>query len=337
MENWDFQRSIASMQLQAQLGQEHGLSLADCLDGTGLTAAALADPAALVSAHQELRLVRNLVRALGHVPGLGLEAGTRYHFSAYGMLGFAVISSPNLRSALEVVLRFINLTYAYNHISAEQTAGEMSLLFEDGAIPADVRQFLLERDAAAALVWQREMFSSALMPRRVSLRCRRPAYAEQFTRIFGVEPQFDAARNEVVIDAALLDLPLPQANEPSRRMAEEQCRGLLAARKARGGLAGRVRDRILRQPGHIPGMDEVAGELLLTPRTLRRRLLDEGTSYKALTEEVRETLAEELLKTANLSVEQIAERLGYAEAASFIHAFKRWKGRPPHNYRLPAK
>ncbi|HWY25659.1 MAG TPA: helix-turn-helix transcriptional regulator, partial [Nevskia sp.] len=143
-----------------------------------------------------------------------------------------------------------------------------------------------------------------------------------------------AVRNEVALDAVLLDAPLPQANEPSRRMAEEQCRLLLTARKARSGLAERVRDRILRQPGQMPQMNAVAGELLLTPRTLRRRLLEEGTSYKALTDEVRETLAEELLSAAKLSVEQIAERLGYSEAASFIHAFKRWKGRPPHRYRL---
>jgi len=334
MEPWDFQRGIASMQLQAQLGVDHGLSLVACLDGTGLTPAQLADPAAVVSAHQELRLVRNLVRGLGEIPGLGLEAGTRYHFSAYGILGFAVVSSPNLRSALEVALRYLNLTYAYNRITAENTDGEMRLLFDDSAIPEEVRQFLLERDAAAALTLQREMFSSALVPLRLSLRGRRLAYTAQFTRLFGVEPRFAAARNELAMDAAVLDAPLPQANESSRRMAEEQCRKLLAARKARSGLAERVRDRILRQPGHIPGMNAVAGDLLLTPRTLRRRLLEEGTSYKALTDEVRETLAEELLSAARLSVEQIAERLGYAEAASFIHAFKRWKGQPPHSYRL---
>jgi len=334
METWDFQRGISSMQLQAQLGVERGLSLAACLDGTGLTPAQLADPAALVSAQQELRLVRNLVRGLAQVPGLGLEAGTRYHFSAYGILGFAIVSSPNLRSALEVALRYLNLTYAYNRITAETADGEMRLLFDDSAIPEDVRQFLLERDAAAALTLQREMFSSSLVPLRLSLRGRRLAYAAQFTRLFGVEPRFGAARNELAMDAAVLDAPLPQANESSRSMAEEQCRKLLAARKARSGLAERVRDRILRQPGHIPGMNAVAGELLLTPRTLRRRLLEEGTSYKALTDEVRETLAEELLSAARLSVEQIAERLGYAEAASFIHAFKRWKGQPPHSYRL---
>ncbi len=332
--HWDFQRGIASMQLQAQLGLDHGLSLDACLEGTGVTPAQLGDAAAVVGAHQELALVRNLVRRLGQVPGLGLEAGTRYHFTAYGILGFAIVSSRDLRSAMDVALRYLNLTYAYNHITGEESDGEMRLVFDDSAIPEDVRRFLLERDAAAAFTLQREMFSQALVPKALRLRGSRPAYAERYARLFGVEPQFGAARNEVALDGAVMGAPLPQANEVSRRMAEEQCRQLLAVRKARTGLAEKVRDQILRQPGHVPPMNTVAQKLLLTPRTLRRRLLEEGTSYKALTDEVRETLAEELLSAANLSVEQIAERLGYSEAASFIHAFKRWKGRPPHQYRL---
>ncbi|MDR3417589.1 MAG: AraC family transcriptional regulator [Nevskia sp.] len=334
MHNWDFQRGIASMQLQAQLGLEHGLPLSACLEGTGLSEVALADPAAVVGAHQELALVRNLVRHLGHVPGLGLEAGTRYHFTAYGILGFAIISSPDFRSAIEVALRYLNLTYAFIHIYAEPAPDEMRLVMDDRAVPEDVRQYLLERDASAAMLLQREMFAAPLAPRRLSLRGPRPSYAARFRELFGVEAEFGAERNEVALDAAVLHAPLPQANASSRRMAEEQCLKLLAARKARAGVAARVRDSILRHPGRMPDMDAVAAELLLTPRTLRRRLLEEGTSYKALADEVRETLAEELLTTAQLSVEQIADRLGYSEAASFIHAFKRWKGKPPHRYRL---
>jgi AraC-like DNA-binding protein len=334
MQDWDFQRGIASMQLQAQFGVELGLPLERCLEGTGLGPAELADTGLVVSAHQELRLVRNLVQGLEHIPGLGLDAGVRYHFTVYGILGFAVISSPDVRSAMDVALRYLSLTYAYNRIYAEEQDGELLLVFEDRAVPEDVRQFLLERDAAAALTLQREMFSAALVPRQLRLRGRPPAYAERFAALFGATPEFGAVRNELVFDAAMLDAPLPQANAASQRMAEEQCRRLLTARKARSGLAERVRDRILRQPAQIPDMPALAQELLMTPRTLRRRLLDEGTSYKALADEVRETLAEELLSAAQLSVEQIAERLGYAEPASFIHAFKRWKGRPPHRYRL---
>ena len=76
-----------------------------------------------------------------------------------------------------------------------------------------------------------------------------------------------------------------------------------------------------------------SGRPRMTPRTLRRRLLDEGTSYRALCDEAREALAEELLAAPLLAVERIAERLGYANASSFILAFKRWKGQPPQAYR----
>ncbi|MFD2400258.1 helix-turn-helix transcriptional regulator [Prauserella oleivorans] len=71
----------------------------------------------------------------------------------------------------------------------------------------------------------------------------------------------------------------------------------------------------------------------MTVRTLRRKLAAEGTSYRALVDEVRETVAEDLLATPALSVEQIAHRLGYSEASSFIHAFTRWKGVPPREFR----
>jgi AraC-like DNA-binding protein len=72
----------------------------------------------------------------------------------------------------------------------------------------------------------------------------------------------------------------------------------------------------------------------VTPRTLRRHLLDERTSFAELRDEVRQMLADELLRGSRLSIEQIAERLGYAETASFISAFKRWHGTTPHAFRL---
>jgi AraC-like DNA-binding protein len=72
----------------------------------------------------------------------------------------------------------------------------------------------------------------------------------------------------------------------------------------------------------------------MSSRTLRRRLDEEGTSFRSLLEEVRQALAEELLATGGLSLEEIAERLGYGEVSNFIHAFKRWKGVPPRQYRL---
>jgi AraC-like DNA-binding protein len=76
-------------------------------------------------------------------------------------------------------------------------------------------------------------------------------------------------------------------------------------------------------------MGAVADRLGVSERTLRRRLAGEGTSYQRLLDEVRASLADELIGTGRLSVEEIAVRLGYAEASSFIAAHRRWTGETP--------
>ena len=162
---------------------------------------------------------------------------------------------------------------------------------------------------------------------RLTVRLPQPDDVTPFVEVFGVAPDFDADRNVAVLSAAALDLPLPQADELTAAMTEQQCRELVERRRARTGVAGRVRDELVRAPA--PDVTEMARRLSLSERTLRRRLADEGTSYRALVDEVREALAEELLATQSLSVEQVARRLGYAETASFTHAFRRWKGRSP--------
>jgi AraC-like DNA-binding protein len=80
-------------------------------------------------------------------------------------------------------------------------------------------------------------------------------------------------------------------------------------------------------------MGEVAAAMCMSERTLRRRLQKEGTTFAALCDEIRRSTAEQLLTCSHLPVEHIAGRLGYAEPASFIHAFKRWKGRTPGAFR----
>jgi AraC-like DNA-binding protein len=79
-------------------------------------------------------------------------------------------------------------------------------------------------------------------------------------------------------------------------------------------------------------MAAVADALGMASRTLHRHLAAEGTNFRLLVEEVRGALAEEML-SHRMSVAEVAERLGYAESASFSHAFKRWKGTAPGIYR----
>ncbi len=326
-------RTVVSAQLLTQLAAEHGMPTERCLHGTGLDATTLADPGAEIAPAQELQLVRNIVGALGHVPGLGLEAGLRYHLSAYGIWGFALLSSPNFRAVADLVSRFLDLSYAFVRFRLDAAEDAFWVAMDDQDIPQDTRQFLLERDFAACCNVIGELRPGGLPIRELRLRCPAPRYAQRFTEIAGVTPIFNADRNAARFDLADVDAPLPQANPVMARMCLDQCKQLLARRQIRTGLAGRVRDRLLQTPGEFPDVESVAADLHMAARSLRRHLDAEGTSFRALTDEVRQTLAEELLTTADLKLEEVAQRLGYAEPASLIHAFKRWKGMTPHAYR----
>lgn len=81
MFEWDFVRSVTSMRLMAELAADHGMALSASLVGTGVTQKDLDDPSVIVTAQQELRMVRNLVEHLDHVPALGMLVGSRYHFT----------------------------------------------------------------------------------------------------------------------------------------------------------------------------------------------------------------------------------------------------------------
>ncbi|AXQ31310.1 AraC family transcriptional regulator [Solimonas sp. K1W22B-7] len=326
-------RSVVSVQLLVQLAAEHGLQAAAALEGSGIGTGVLADPQQEITAAQELRVAGNLVEALGHIPGLGLEAGLRYHLSAYGIWGFALLSSPTFRSAADIALRYLDLSYAFVRFGLREQRGQLQVLMDDRDIPPDTRRFLLERDFAAFINMVRELRPGGLPVLGAQFAFRRPAYAGRYREMLGAEPLFDAAENSVWLDAAYVDAPLPQGNTVMARMCLEQCSQLLARRQVRTGVAGKVRDRLLRNPGEMPGIETVAEEMHMAVRSLRRRLVEEDTSFRALVDEVRQALAEELLTTAKLKLEEVAYRLGYSEPAAFVHAFKRWKGISPMAYR----
>lgn len=323
----DAPRSAASVLLLTRLAAEHGLPAEALLDGTGIDADRLRVPGTEVTGRQELAVLRAMHRAR---PGLqlALEAGRRYHLTTYGIWGFALASSPTVRDALEVGSRFVDLSFTFCTFSVEQDGDDLRLCLDDDGLPDDVRPFVVSRDLAGLRTITTELVPG-LELQRLTVCLAEPDDVRPFVDVFGVVPHFGADRNVAVLSAAALDLPLPQADELTAAMTEQQCRDLVQRRRSRTGVAGQVRDELVRAPAQVPDVAEMARRLSVSERTLRRRLADEGTSYRALVDEVREALAEELLATQSLSVEQVARRLGYAETASFTHAFTRWKGRSP--------
>lgn len=329
----EVRRNMVSAQVLTRFAAERGLSQTACLAGTGISPETLADPRSEIGADQELQLVRNLLHGVGWRPGLGLEAGLRYHLATYGIWGFALLSSKNFRAVAEVVERYLDLSYAFIRFRTRIEPGLLQILLDDSALPEDVRPFFLERDFAAWSNAMRELQPQGLPVLAAELRLPAPEDRSRYVALCGVEPRFGAEANRIHLDPALLDAPLPQSDALIAQLCLEQCRQLLEKRRRRGGVSGQVRDRLFLLAGQMPSLDSIAADLQLAPRSLRRHLAQEGTSFRALADEVLETLAEELLVVANMKLEEVAQRLGYAEPASFIHAFKRWKGVSPNAYR----
>lgn len=326
-------RPASSAQLLLAHGIDHGLARGRLLRSAGLASVDLDDPHAEVHPRQELGLLAALVDALGDPLALGWTLGRRYHTTTYGIWGFALVSSPTLRAAIEVGSRHLALTYALARIEVALSPTQVRLRLHGDRLPEPVRTAAIARDAAAIAAVRDELLGDRAPFIRVASTAPPPADEQLGARTFGVEVEHEAACDELLLSARTLDDPLPRADARTAALAAAQCAQLLSERRARAGVAGAVRDRLLQDPTRVPPLAQLAAERGVTERTLRRQLAAEGTGFRQLHDEVRELLAHELLLEAGLSVEATARRLGFAEPASFVRAFRRWTGQTPGAYR----
>ena len=162
-----------------------------------------------------------------------------------------------------------------------------------------------------------------------------PEALEEHQRIFTVAPRFDAQEDSLLFDEADLSAPQPMADGVLHDTLERLAERRLATRdSAAGRLAEKIRSCLLR--GELPRSRSLANDLDMSEKQLRRALQQEGTGFKRLLDEVRQVLAKEELDSERMSLVDIAFLLGYAEQSAFNHAFRRWTGLSPGEYRRAA-
>src|SRR5882757_724078 len=340
MSFWDFTRGPARTRLLFDYGCRLGFSEADILDGSGLAPVQIRDPNAVLFAGQELRVIRNLLKLTGAPPQLGIELGLRYHFSAYGVWGFGLISSATMRDALTLALRFIPLTFAFTLISYHEEGNLGVLTFGEPDLGRDLTRFLVEGDMAGAAVLLSEIAGPDFRIERLTFRAepnRTNLRRGKARSVFGATPYYGAKMNSLSFDLAYLDRRLPQANPITAAMCEQMCAELIERRQARSGTSTIVRQYLSVPGSSLPDLAAMARIINVSERTLKRRLKEEGTSFRTLLMESRRAVAEELLKDRRLSMADIALRLGFSDSSTFSQAFKRWHGVAPNVYRKASR
>jgi AraC-like DNA-binding protein len=333
--NPDLSHHIKGLPPALKALQAMGFNAEECLAGTGLSTADLENPQADAgfSLDQEFRFHRNLLALTGD-PLLGLTLGQAYTLENYGLLGYAFLSAPTLRHALTIMRNYGLLSFTLFTIDFEVTGSAAILSFSRyQEIPEDLFAFYVDRDMTAATLGGHLGLQEPLPIREVRLMHDGGGREQRYRQHFPYSLTFSSPRSELHFEPALLDKPMPLRDPETSDMCQQQCQMLLARMSHSSGFAEKVRQLIVARPGFFPDIDYVAEKLYMTSRTLRRRLSEENSSYQQILGEVRYQLAREYLSTSTLPLEEISVLLGYSAPGNFTHAFKRWHGSSPRQFR----
>ena len=331
-----FKHPVAISQVMVNFAARYDVDVQTCLLGTGIIEAQLRDADVLIEREQEMRLIENLMLALPDVPALGFELGLRYNVATFGIWGFALRTSRSVREAVQYALRYLPLSTAYCKLAIFRGPHEYGISVDASAIPHHLRQFLLERDMATAVRLFDELALSGLQILRLEFQGRPPAYADRIEALSGIAPHYGCSRNALVLRRQDAELPLPMYDAHLVRLLEEQCRAQLDRRQV-GGITGQVRQLLLGAAGLAASFEDVASQLAMAPRSLHRRLTEEGTSFRNLVEAERKQLAGQLLESTEMKQDDLAFQLGYGDSTAFARAFRRWFGKSPSEYRKLSK
>ncbi|MGH7434617.1 MAG: AraC family transcriptional regulator ligand-binding domain-containing protein, partial [Polyangiaceae bacterium] len=290
----------------------------------GLAREALTAPGESIPLDVAIALYERAV-ALTCEPGLGIYLGLQMRVSAHGILGFAAISADDVRQAILLAVKYMAIRITALSMRTHVAGGAGALVLEEHVDLGAAR----EAYPFAILVGLWSMggtLAGRPLDATLDFAFPRPPYFERFARALP-PTRFDQPQHQIVLrDLALLEQPLPMADAASLRLAKDQCDQLLQSMGLDGRLAPRARSVLARHADGVQSLVAVARALSLSTRTFRRRLEAEGLTFSELADEERRRRALLLLRSKELSVQQVGERLGYSDVANFTRAFRRWTG-----------
>lgn len=298
----------------------------------GLDYALLSDPDARIAQDQMTALWELAVQRSGN-PSIGLNMARVIRPAHFNVVGFALLSSVNLREGLARLVRYQRIIGEAADMSLIQSPDSytMELHIHGDTVPAP-RQ---SHDAAMAylLAFFRWMTGSNILPLEVAFTYHQPDDLGAHEALFQCPLVFGADRYSMRFARSVMDAKLASGNATLGQL-HDQFAGDYLARFEQTRVTHQARQVLCRLlPQGEPKRQTVASALSMSTRTLQRRLQEEHTSFQQLLDETRRELAMQLLRQRNLTLLEVAYLLGFADPSNFFRAFKRWFGMPPGQYR----
>ena len=306
-------------------------------EGMRVGPADFADPATppYIAYREACRIIQ---RALAALPGdgHGLELGNRQSLAEFGVLGLAMLTAPNFGDALRTAIRFAPITGAMLELAVEDDPAGIAVTMRMRTHEPALEAYLCEELVSSCLNLCRAMLGDGFRAEHIDLAYPAPPYATRYVELLGTEVRFACADTRVVIAREWLERPMPAANPAAARQMVELCRAQMPSQQPPARIVAAIEQRLALQVAEPPRLTDLAAELHLTERTLRRQLRAAGTSFRALHDGVRERTARQLLGEGHLSIGRVAAEIGFGDVRDFRRAFKRWTGRLPREMRQQA-
>lgn len=312
-----------------EYGETQGRRPGSWFAGSALTPADCLDPDARLSFRDAVTIIGAAQRDFPDA-ALGLAIGSRATLPSLGALGYSLMSSPTFSAAVAVGEKYHPVSGSLMDAGCRVVDGELVLeAFERFAEPAILR-FLCEKFFASALAAWRALLNDDCRPLRLELSYAKPPCIEAYRRLFGCPIRFSTGHNRMIADPRVLGQRI-QTHSPS---AHVEALRLCEARMPKAGdEAARLRAWLRKQLGAAPKIAAAAAALGCSERTLRRRLDEAGTSFRAIHDDLRAERAQALLRDSRLDIAEIGRRLGFSEDREFRRAYKRWTGESPREIR----
>jgi AraC-like DNA-binding protein len=305
-----------------------GIPLKRIFQGTNLSEAWLKDDNALISTAHYLTIVNNALDESKDL-SLALHLGQKHNLGELGIWGYAIISSPTLGDANQVAIQYWELQGSLVTLSY-QKKDKYSIWRILPAFPMDnLRSWIFAVEELISTFFSGSGFLSKedFQIEEIHLSYPDPGYGSLYKEMFKCPVYFNEETDMFRISFNFDDVPTSMGNPILADICKQQCQQLMTKLKVSDELISSIRNLLITSLGQFPRLPVIAKQLAMSPRTLRRRLQERNITYQNILDEIRIELTKEYIATTNLSIDQIASRIGFSEATTLRRAFKKWTGK----------
>lgn len=323
--------SAPTTKLSLKLLQSYGIDSSDILKKLNIDPKRLNDPHARIPYTAADDIWAEAADRIDD-PAFGLKAVECWHPSQMGALGYAWLSSENLKNALTRFQRYSRVVTEGAFFEVEETPKYFSLILHYRSVS---RQLPYRTDAfmAIMLAMCKANFGKHFIPAEIHFKHSAPKDSQAYTDLFQCPVFFNAKDNRFVVHMQDALTPSEGAHSQLAKLHDQIMIEYLA-KMDRKNIVEQVKSEIIKQLPNGNVTDTTVGQALhINDRTLQRRLKEQNTTFKTLMNEVREDLAATYIKDTNLSLSEISFLLGFGNISSFSRAYKRWTGQPPSHLR----